>query len=40
MTLQLRYLQTLVELVGDKTSTLVVPLPLEILRALDDKARR
>lgn len=40
MTLQLRYLQTLIDLVGEKTSTLVVPFPLEFLRALGDKTHR
>jgi regulator of protease activity HflC (stomatin/prohibitin superfamily) len=41
-TLQLRYLQTLVEIASDNHSTTVFPLPLEILRAFtrgDDEAR-
>ncbi|WP_438970453.1 slipin family protein [Methylophaga sp.] len=32
--LQLRYLQTLTEIAGDKSSTIVFPLPIEILEAL------
>lgn len=32
--LQLRYLQTLTEIAGDKSSTIVFPLPIEILDAL------
>jgi regulator of protease activity HflC (stomatin/prohibitin superfamily) len=32
--LQLRYLQTLTEIAGDKSSTIVFPLPMEILDAL------
>jgi regulator of protease activity HflC (stomatin/prohibitin superfamily) len=31
--LQLRYLQTLVEIAGDKSSTIVFPLPLDIMEA-------
>ena len=33
MTLQLRYLQTLTEIASDKNSTLVFPLPVDLLRA-------
>ncbi|MBI2343124.1 MAG: slipin family protein [Deltaproteobacteria bacterium] len=33
VTLQLRYLQTLVEIAGDKNSTTVFPLPIDLLRA-------
>lgn len=29
--IQLRYLQTLVEIAGDKSSTLVFPVPIDIL---------
>ncbi len=32
--LQLRYLQTLTEIAGDKSSTIVFPLPVELLEAL------
>jgi regulator of protease activity HflC (stomatin/prohibitin superfamily) len=31
VTIQLRYLQSLIELAGDKTSTIVFPLPVDIL---------
>jgi regulator of protease activity HflC (stomatin/prohibitin superfamily) len=31
---QLRYLQTLVEIAGDKSSTIVFPVPLDILEKL------
>ena len=34
LTIQLRYLQTLSNIAGDKNSTIVFPLPVEILRAL------
>ena len=33
--IQLRYLQTLMDVAGDKTSTLVFPLPMEFMRGLD-----
>ena len=32
--MQLRYLQTLTQIAGDKSSTIVFPLPLDILRPL------
>ena len=32
--LQLRYLQTLTEIAGDKNSTIVFPVPLDILKSL------
>ena len=40
VTLQLRYLQTLVEVAADKNSTMVFPLPIEFLRALGEKGGR
>ena len=33
--IQLRYLQTLIDVAGDKTSTLVFPLPMEFMRGLN-----
>jgi regulator of protease activity HflC (stomatin/prohibitin superfamily) len=36
--LQLRYLQTLTEIAGDKSSTIVFPLPVELLDALKSMA--
>ncbi len=36
--MQLRYLQTLTVIAGDKTSTIVFPLPMELLSALATKA--
>ena len=36
--MQLRYLQTLTQIAGDKTSTIVFPLPLDLLPALMPKA--
>ena len=35
--IQLRYLQTLTEIAMDKTSTIVFPLPIDILKAIGDK---
>lgn len=32
--IQLRYLQTLVEIAGDKSSTIVFPLPMELMEKL------
>ncbi|MBE7437288.1 MAG: slipin family protein [Spirochaetales bacterium] len=32
--IQLRYLQTLIEIAGDKTSTIVMPIPIELVEAL------
>ncbi|GAA0716527.1 slipin family protein [Dokdonella soli] len=37
--IQLRYLQTLVEVAGDRTSTVVFPLPLDLIEPLLAKAR-
>lgn len=37
--IQLRYLQTLVEVAGDRTSTIVFPLPLDLIEPLLGKAR-
>jgi regulator of protease activity HflC (stomatin/prohibitin superfamily) len=38
--MQLRYLQTLTQIAGDKSSTIVFPVPVEILGALLEKAKR
>ena len=35
--IQLRYLQTLVEIAGDKSSTIVFPLPIELLEQMKSK---
>jgi regulator of protease activity HflC (stomatin/prohibitin superfamily) len=43
VTLQLRYLQTLTEIAAEKNSTILFPLPIELLKAFgvgDDGARR
>ncbi|MFX4227836.1 MAG: hypothetical protein ACFHHU_08110 [Porticoccaceae bacterium] len=32
--LQLRYLQTLVELAGDKSSTIVFPMPIDLMEGI------
>jgi len=37
VSIQLRYLQTLMDVAGDKTSTLVFPLPMEFLDTLKNK---
>ncbi|NLA90796.1 MAG: slipin family protein [Synergistaceae bacterium] len=37
ITLQLRYLQTLIEISGDKNSTTVFPLPLDLIKPFMDK---
>jgi regulator of protease activity HflC (stomatin/prohibitin superfamily) len=37
--IQLRYLQTLVEIAGDKTSTIVFPLPMDLIEPLIDKLK-
>lgn len=37
--IQLRYLQTLVEVAGDRTTTIVFPLPLDLIEPLLAKAR-
>jgi regulator of protease activity HflC (stomatin/prohibitin superfamily) len=38
--IQLRYLQTLTEIAGDKSSTIVFPLPMELLESLGVGAKR
>ena len=38
--MQLRYLQTLSSIAGDKTATIVFPLPVELLASLMEKPRR
>ncbi len=38
--LQLRYLQTLTEIAGDKSSTIVFPLPMDLLEPLQQVLRR
>jgi regulator of protease activity HflC (stomatin/prohibitin superfamily) len=37
--MQLRYLQTLTQIAGDKASTIVFPIPMDVLGPLLDKAR-
>lgn len=37
--LQLRYLQTLTEIAGDKTNTIVFPLPMDMLETLTNKLK-
>jgi len=37
--MQLRYLQTLTQIAGDKTSTIVFPVPMDLLGPLMEKAR-
>jgi len=38
--MQLRYLQTLTQVAGDKSSTIVFPVPVDIFGALMDKAKK
>jgi len=38
--LQLRYLQTLTEIAGEKTNTIVFPLPMDLVETLINKANR
>ena len=38
--MQLRYLQTLTQIAGDKTSTIVFPLPMDILTPLVDALKK
>lgn len=38
--IQLRYLQTLVEIAGDKTTTIAFPLPMDLLEPLLGKSRK
>jgi len=40
VTIQLRYLQTLIEVSNNESSTIVFPLPIDVLRPLVDAARR
>jgi regulator of protease activity HflC (stomatin/prohibitin superfamily) len=35
--MQLRYMQTLTQIAGDKTSTIVFPVPLDVLAAFMEK---
>jgi len=37
--MQLRYLQTMTQVAGDRASTIVFPLPMELLGQLLNKAR-
>ncbi|HUJ88971.1 MAG TPA: slipin family protein [Syntrophorhabdales bacterium] len=37
MSLQLRYLQTLIEISADKNSTIIFPLPIELMKAITDR---
>jgi regulator of protease activity HflC (stomatin/prohibitin superfamily) len=37
--MQLRYMQTLIEIAGDKNSTIVFPLPMDLITPLMDKLR-
>ncbi len=39
ITLQLRYLQTLTEIASEKNSTILFPLPIELLKALTQKVK-
>jgi hypothetical protein len=36
--MQLRYLQTLTQIAGDKASTIIFPIPMDLLSALQKKA--
>jgi hypothetical protein len=38
--IQLRYLQTLVEVAGDRTTTIVFPLPMDLLEPLLGKLKK
>ena len=38
--LQLRYLQTLVEIAGDKSSTIVFPMPIDLMENLTHRESR
>ena len=38
MSLQLRFLQTILEMSSERTTTMILPLPLELLRPLLDRA--
>jgi hypothetical protein len=38
--MQLRYLQTLADIANDRTSTIVFPLPLDLIRPLLDREKQ
>jgi hypothetical protein len=38
--MQLRYLQTLTQIAGDKSSTIVFPVPMDVLGPLLEAAKR
>lgn len=38
--LQLRYLQTLTEIAGERMNTIVFPLPVDLLSKLEEKSRQ
>ena len=38
--MQLRYLQTLTQIAGDKSSTIVFPVPMDVLQALSGPRER
>jgi regulator of protease activity HflC (stomatin/prohibitin superfamily) len=40
MSLQLRYLQTLIEVSSEKNSTLIFPLPIDLLRPFFEKSSK
>ncbi len=40
VTIQLRYLQTLVEIAGDKNSTTIFPLPIDLIRSFLESGRK
>jgi len=40
VTLQLRYLQTLVDISSEQNSTIFFPIPIEFIRALDSMGKR
>ena len=40
VTLQLRYLQTLTEIASEKNSTVIFPLPIDLLKAFTDSAKK
>jgi hypothetical protein len=37
MALQLRYLQTLIAIAQEQTSTIIFPLPIELMKAITDR---
>ena len=40
MSLQLRYLQTMLEMSSERTSTLILPIPLEMIGPLLDRGKQ